>query len=348
MSETKARNSSIDLFRIIFSIMIIMAHTYFLKDICPAISFWTSRAIARISVPFFLCTTGYFYIRGLTNGKDTFKKQIISILKTYVFWTIIYYILSFVLAIKNNEPMNTFIKERITNFFFKGSYYHFWYFPALIYPFILAAICYKLWKLKGIQILAYVSVLVYIVFFIGTEYIQLGHHIPILNNLYTLSGYNEIQGILGMGLPFFMMGYFVNASVNWHNKITPSKSTVLFAICFSGFILETIYAAHKISLEHAVEEISVAITLLPSLFFFFIFLLKHPYPQYEKHTSYCRRMSNYIYFTHPIFIAVIEVFASILHIYISNTPMFFIVATLTIISGTIFYKINNKYTKLLV
>ena len=93
MSETKARNSSIDLFRIIFSIMIIMAHTYFLKDICPAISFWTSRAIARISVPFFLCTTGYFYIRGLTNGKDTFKKQIISILKTYVFWTIIYYIL---------------------------------------------------------------------------------------------------------------------------------------------------------------------------------------------------------------------------------------------------------------
>ena len=67
MSETKTRNSSIDIFRLFCAIIIIMGHSYFLLDICPTIAFWTSRAIPRIAVPFFLCTTGYFYINGLMN-----------------------------------------------------------------------------------------------------------------------------------------------------------------------------------------------------------------------------------------------------------------------------------------
>lgn len=348
MRETKTRNSSIDIFRIFCAIMIIMGHTYFLRDICPTISFWTSRAIPRIAVPFFLCTTGYFYIRGLIQEKNTFSKQIKYILKAYISWTIIYYILSLVLAIKNNEPMSSFIKERIINFFLDGSYYHFWYFPALIYPFIIAALCYKLGNLKGIKILAYISLLFYLIFFLGTDYVKLGQQIPIIKEFYSIPKYNEIRGIFGMGLPFFMMGYFVNAFENWHNKITPSKSTVLFAIWFGGFIIETIYAFLTTPFDSAAEEICVAITLLPTLFFFFVFLLKHPFPQYQKYTGYCRRMSNYIYYIHPIFIAVVEMGASIIGLHISNTPMFFIITAISVISGTIFYKLDNKYTRLLV
>lgn len=348
MSSTQTRNSSIDIFRLFCALMIIMGHTFFLKDICPAVSYWTSRAIPRIAVPFFLCTTGYYYIRGLMKKKNTFGKQIKNILKVYILWTIIYYALSLFLAIKNNEPMDIFIKERFINFFFEGSYYHFWYFPALIYPFIIAALCYKLGKMNGIKYLAYFSLILYILFFIGTDYINLGQAIPLIGNFYSIPKYNIVRGILGMGLPFFMMGYFVNALENWYKKITPSQSTVLFLVCFGGFIMETIYAFVTTPFNSASEEICVAIMLLPSLFFLFVFLLKHPFPQYEKFTGYCKRMSNYIYYTHPIYIAIVELGASVMGIHISNTPMFFIITAVCMISGTIFYKINNKYTRLLV
>lgn len=348
MSEAKTRNSSIDIFRICCAIMIIMGHTYFLKDISPIAGFWATRVLPRIAVPFFLCTTGYFYIRGLMKGKNTFGKQIKYILKAYVSWTIIYYTLSLVLAIKNNEPMGNFLKERFVNFFFDGSYYHFWYFPALIYPFLLAAFCYKVGKMKGIKLLAYASLVIYVIFFIGTDYINFGQYIPIINNLYELPKFEVIRGIVGMGLPFFMMGYFVNALENWYKEITPSRSTVLFLFWFGGYIIETICAFLTTPLDSVSEEICVAIMLLPTLFFFFVFLLKHPFPQYEKYTGYCRRMSNYIYYIHPIFIAVIELGASILGIHISNTPMFFIITAICVISGTIFYKLDNKYTRLLV
>ena len=348
MSEAKTRNSSIDIFRLCCAIMIIIGHTYFLKDFSNIAGFWATRFLPRISVPFFLCTTGYFYIRGLMNGKNTFGKQIKYILKAYIAWTIIYYTLSLILAVKNNEAMSHFIKEKFVNFFFEGSYYHLWYFPALIYPFILAALCYKIGKMKGIKILAYTSMIIYVIFFIGTEYIHLGQHIPLLNNLYELPKFEVIRGIFNMGLPFFMMGYFVNALENWYKEITPSKSTVLFLIWFGGYIIETICAILTIPLDIAAEEVRVGIMLLPTLFFFFVFLLKHPYPQYSKYTGYCKRMSNYIYFIHPIFIAIIELGASILGIHISNTPMFFIITAISLISGTIFYKLDNKYTRLLV
>ncbi|MBQ4067981.1 MAG: acyltransferase [Lachnospiraceae bacterium] len=348
MSEKKTRNSSIDIFRLCCAIMIIMGHTYFLKDISPIAGFWAARFLPRICVPFFLCTTGYFYIHGLKNGKNTFVKQIKYILKAYIAWTVIYYSLSLVLAIKNNESMGNFFKERFVNFFFEGSYYHLWYFPALIYPFILAALCYKIGKMKGIKVLAYTSIIIYVIFFIGTDYINLGQYIPLINNLYKVNKYEVIRGILGMGLPFFMMGYFVNVTEDWYKKITPSQSTVLFLFWFGGYIIETICAFLTTPLDSAAEEICVAIMLLPTLFFFFVFLLKHPYPQYGKYTGYCKRMSNYIYFVHPIFIAIIELGASIIGKHISNTPLFFIITIISLISGTIFYKLDNKYTRLLV
>lgn len=322
-----------------------MGHTYLFYDISPALAFWTSRTIPRIAVPFFFCVSGYFYIRGLKKGRNTFPVQIKGILSVYALWSLIYYCLSFVIALKNHESLSTFFQERVIYFLFDGSYYHFWYFPALIYAFTIAALFYKFGKMKGIQILAWLSLILYFLFFLGTDYIRIGQQIPVLKNIYELPKFGVIRGIFGMGLPFFMMGYFLNRFEKWYADISPAASRFLFAYWFTGFIIEGVCAINASSLASAAEELCVAALLMPSLFFLFIMLLKHPLPKYTAFSQYCRRLSNYIYYTHPLFLTVISTAAGMAGIVITETLMFVIIYAICLITAYLLYKIDTPLTR---
>ena len=68
------RNCSIDFFRLVCAVMVVSIHTHPLSGINDSLTFFINNVFPRIAVPFFFCTSGYYYIRALKAGKPVFKK----------------------------------------------------------------------------------------------------------------------------------------------------------------------------------------------------------------------------------------------------------------------------------
>lgn len=68
------RNNSIDIFRFVCAIMVVMIHTNPFVDKNIYLGYIFSQIIPRIAVPFFFLTSGYFYIQKLLNGEQCFKR----------------------------------------------------------------------------------------------------------------------------------------------------------------------------------------------------------------------------------------------------------------------------------
>jgi len=347
---SKTRNASIDIFRLIFAIGVVMGHTYFLYDVSPGVAYWTSRAIPRMAVPFFFCISGYYYIKGLLKGRNPWKKQIKKILTIYIFWTLIYYLFSFLLTLKNHESIKTFLILRVRYFFFDGSFYHFWYFVAFIYVIIMVTIFYAIGKNKGITVLAYLSLVLYLLAFLGTRYCNIGQKIPVIGGIYDWEYYTIVRGIFAMGLPFFMMGYFLNKGEEFINKISNKTALILFVIIYVLYLGEALYAKHATTVYNASEDLAVAFFMLPALYMLFVNLLKHPMPELYEKSVYCRKISNFMYYIHPLLIQIIITGSEIVGIGIlgSESVVFIIVFTITMVGGYILSGMKGKLVDLMV
>lgn len=343
------RNASIDIFRLIFAIGVVMGHTFFLYDINKEAAYWVSRVFPRMSVPFFFCISGYFFIKGLMKEKCNWTAQVKKILQIYLFWTILYYAFSFLMTLKNHESIGKFLLLRLRYFFFDGSFYHFWYFTALIYTILIVSFVYKLFKMKGITILAYVSIVLYLLAFIGTDYVGIGSHIPVLKSVYGLWCYETLRGIFCMGLPFFMTGYFLNKLTPVIAKLSDRTALIVFVILYACYLLEAFYAKSATTFDKASEDLAVAFFMIPALMALFVNLLKHPMANYYNQSVVCRKTSNFMYYIHPLLIQIILTAADILSLsFVGETLTFLIVFLLTMAGGMILSKFDNKVTSFMV
>ena len=179
MEISKSRNCSIDIFRYICAIMVIAIHTHPFEDINSGLGYVCTQVIPRIAVSFFFAVSGYFYIKKMLSGEKIFFSYIKRTLQIYIIWSVIYFLLDFV---TKEKSITTFIKDCVISFFVTGSYYHFWYFPALIFSVCVVTLLYKM---KGIKLLLPVSILLYIIGCLGCSYYSIGNKIPILGELYS-------------------------------------------------------------------------------------------------------------------------------------------------------------------
>ena len=165
------RNYSLDVCRFFAALLVIVCHSDLLMEYNSNVYQFVARFMPRVGVAFFFAISGYYYIMALTSGKKVFKKQMISLLKVYGTWTLIYYSLSFITnVLVKKENLGTFLVERIQYFVGRGSYSHFWFFPALIYSVILTTLFYK-WKgKKGLTIITILSLILFVVGNLGSSY----------------------------------------------------------------------------------------------------------------------------------------------------------------------------------
>ena len=150
----KNRNVSVDLFRFLAALSIMFLHTCWglddsLLDAYPIIGI----VIGRYPVILFFTISGYYCFLKISKGRNAAKTQIRSLLKVYCVWTVVYYLMSFVLNVAaGHEPVGKFFAERVLYFFTEGSYPHLWYVVSLIYVMILICLVYELCGEKGIRI----------------------------------------------------------------------------------------------------------------------------------------------------------------------------------------------------
>ena len=82
----RKRDATIDFFRVIASILVILIHTA-VREHTPVLYF-ISVTIGRYAVPFFMIVSGYFYF--LKPGKERLKKILSNVLWLWFIWNIIY------------------------------------------------------------------------------------------------------------------------------------------------------------------------------------------------------------------------------------------------------------------
>ena len=204
----KNRNVSVDLFRFLAALSIMFLHTCWglddsLLDAYPIIGI----VIGRYPVILFFTISGYYCFLQISKGRNAAKTQIRSLLKVYCVWTVVYYLMSFVLNVAaGHEPVGKFFAERVLYFFTEGSYPHLWYVVSLIYVMILICLVYELCGEKGIRILAAVSMILFMIGVLGTSYLPLGEQIPVLGDFYGWKYYFVFRNIFCLGLPGVMFG----------------------------------------------------------------------------------------------------------------------------------------------
>ena len=335
----KERNASIDMFRLICAIMVVSIHTGPLSELGHSWWYVTTQILPRIGVPFFFCTMGYYYIGSLLRGQCKFCQTMKRLLITYGLWSIIYYIPDMKSVLNGGASLIGFLTNCLRHFMIYGSREHFWFFPAVFFSIIVATLFGKIGKLHW---LAGISVVAYILGLLGCSYYGIGNQIPVITTFINLSQYGLIRRIILMGFPFFMMGYFLQ-------KMDLAKVSNRMAFILEGIFLIGFWS--EIILVNRLQiQVNVIITVFLYLLLFntMLLLLKNPCVQYRKIAVVTRDVSNFMYYSHPLFMIWINIIMSTIAGRNATGTELFLLAVIT--SGSIGYllhRADNKYLNLL-
>lgn len=171
MKTSKKTFPALDLFRLVAIVFIVMNHTSPLSDYNVTLDFWLTRILARITVPFFLMTTGYFLARG--SWKQT-GRQLKKLCLLYGIAILLYLPLN--LYAGGFPSLVTFLKKLLMD----GTFYHLWYFPAAILGIVIASGLSRF----GMRIALSAAVLLYLIGLGGDSYYGLVSKAPLVHELY--------------------------------------------------------------------------------------------------------------------------------------------------------------------
>ena len=206
MRTAKKTVPTLDLFRLAAVLLVVMNHTSPLADVSAMADFWLTRVLARVAVPFFLMTTGYFLSRNHWAGVG---RQLKKLCLLYGVCILLY------LPVNLYAGSFTGPADVLRKLLVDGTFYHLWYFPATILGIVIARWLSRL----GLRVALPVAALLYLIGLGGDSYYGLVSQIPLLRTLYdgifTLCGYTR-NGLFFAPL-FLLLGA---AGRRWNQKLS--------------------------------------------------------------------------------------------------------------------------------
>lgn len=339
--KKKDNNNGIDIGKFIASILVLCIH------VCPfsneKLAFFTQNILARVAVPFFFISAGYFLFKkvdiyDIENNTNVIFKYIKRIFIMYVFWSICYMPLVIFNYLKTDKSLkaffNTFIKAPILT----GTAVPLWYLNSLMVAILIMFLLLK-YKVKLKNILK-ISCILYFLGVLGQVYYGLIESIPIINKIYEY--YFKIFSTTRNGV-FFGLFYISIGILFSKNKIhlTIKKSIIGVIISFILMNVEFI-TTNKLGIDTS-HDMSLA--MVPTTIFIFNILLNiklKDSPIYIK----LREISTLIYLSHFNINAAFNII--VLHLMnfneISTSIRFLIVLLATLIFSEIYLKLENIQT----
>ena len=321
----------IDLFKLIASVLVVIIH-------CIGYYFGVSgrlfvRNICGMAVPFFFITSGYFFGLGLEKNKSSRKYYFINyekkLVKMYIAWSMVG--IPFMVKTYYNMYGSNFkyiFLLMIRNVFFSGTFGIYWYILAMIGDSVLIYLFVIKNKLKLMYILS-------VIFFIfGILYV--GFQGALCKNIIfyyllklTWIVFASERNFLMVGWFYMCIGYYI---ATHKININLLQSFMMFVI-FTTLKFGETYVNSLRFLEG--NEICIFQSLQAVGFFFIALNLNLEFM--KKYSKTMRELSSTIYFTHFIFIDILN------PTQIGNTLITFIEVILLCISFYfILKKINNK------
>lgn len=295
--EKKKGYTGIDAFRLAAAFLVIAIHTSPLASLNETGDFVLTRIIARLAVPFFFVTSGFFLITHYTcNAKRlfAFTKKTLCIYGAAILMYIPINIYNDYFAADDLLP--SIVKDLV----FDGTMYHLWYLPAAVLGAAIAWLCVT--RLDYKRALA-VTAALYAVGLFGDSYYGIAELAPAIKGLYgqlfLLSDYTR-NGVFFAPI-FFVLGGFIAESAR---EQTLAKSVRGFAVSLSLMLAEAMLL-HSLD----VQRHDSMYLLLPVCVYFLFHMLLHVRGKRLKKLG---TVSLLIYLIHPMMIVVIRMLAKAL------------------------------------
>ena len=327
------RNCSIDIFRLLFAIYVVALHSTPASLAEHSFLSVIIKSFFRFSVPFFFMVSGYYFFRN--SGRITFNyifTYIKRIVITYFFWSCLYFIINFIKWGHRSIP--GFVIDCVYSFFVRGSYYHLWYFPSLIFSLCVSALLCLLGYKKTLLI---ISICVYPLFQLLIEYdllsfIPAAHLSRVITCVSIFLPFTQGLFYFGCGqlIKFFYDKYSTNRKSHSLIYILPISVLLWFALIIADYFI----------------AINLSLVIIFGIFynvgFIVLVLLTNPLPNHSLAAKQCRFLANFIYYSHPIFRFLLELVNN--HsLHLSDYWNFPITIITSIVFGMLLYRINNKY-----
>ena len=346
--QTRKKYNAIDIAKLICSFLVIAIHIKPFgatdNNILIYINDGIQNFIARIAVPFFFISSGYFlYKKSSKNKYNAYysKKYIIRVFKLYIIWTIIYLPLSlFYLFRVNNVDVFQTLLGYLKKCALVGSYTHLWYLHALIVSVIIISVFLKCRVNPKIIIL--ISFILYIIGLFGNSWF--GFILPlkkISSPIWEVLRF--IKSIIATTRNGVFFGFFfvsLGMSFAYYGN-TITKKTAIIGLIISLVLWggEFLYLNH---LQLPKLGYDMSLFLAPSAFFLFSYLEKVELPDNKIYYT-LRIVSSLIFYTHLWIGFVIE---NILKLFIKEPHKTFINFTAitlgTVIISFLIYYMSTK------
>ena len=288
-------DTGIDWLRLAAAILVIAIHTSPLADFSETGDFILTRILARIAVPFFFITSGYFL---LSRYHDSDRKLRHFLKKTgwiYGASILLYLPLNF----RNGYfSQSQLLPELLKDLIFDGTMYHLWYLPASMLGMLIA------WKLvekldfsKGLVM----ALLLYLVGLFGDSYYVVVEKLPLLKAFYDrlFELFDYTRNGLFFAPVFLILGGFI---ADERRKLSSVEAGVGFLISL-GLLLAEALILHRHGFQ---RHDSMYVFLLPAMYFLFHLILLWK----GRRIPLLRPASLVVYLIHPLVIAAVWRFSS--------------------------------------
>jgi len=292
MKNADKNLGALDIFRLAAAVLVIAIHTSPLESVSPDGDFFLTRILARVAVPFFFMVTGYF---ADFSDFSKLRKPLFKTGALYLFSIALYIPFSIYAGYFKNFSFGSALKMLV----FDGTFYHLWYFPAVLVGLLIVYLLKRLPTRRAVII----ALILYAFGLIGDSYYGLGARaIPIriiYKVLFNFFSYSR-NGI------FFAPVFLLLGNLQRGAKRDGILEDICgFAVSFALMLAEGILLKGLQIPRHD----SMYIFLLPaSVFLFRILLLIKTEPK-----PLLRRASAWVYVVHPVVIIMLHAFAKAIH-----------------------------------
>ncbi len=308
---------ALDVVRLVAAFLVITVHISPLVQWSEAADFFLTRVLARLAVPFFLMTTGFFVLPGDRDGQSSVRREVRKLAWMYLLAMAIY----LPIGIYAGHYQGLSIPDVVRLVVFDGTFYHLWYFPAAILGLLLLDV---LGKHGPRWICLAVCVALYLLGLLGDSYWGLTERIPLLSDGYRLlfrfSSYTR-NGIFFA--PLFL--YLGQWQARRETSGTQRGNALCFAAAFAAMTAEAFVLRGMALQRHDSMYLLLPVCALA------LFRLALGWHMPAK--PLLRRASAWVYLLHPAVLVAVRGGARLLHltgILVDNR----IVLTLAVASAT--------------
>lgn len=325
----KQKTINMDICRLLAAFMIVAIHVYPFENISPQLDYFFTRVIFRIAVPFFLMLTGYFLIPKMLKDKQMLIKYTKKIVKLYLISMLIYLPINIYMGYFQQFNLFNFIKDIL----FDGTFYHLWYFPALLLGLWLNYIIFTKGKQK---IIFPLILLLFLIGLLGDSYYGFISKISVLRSFYDCLFYFFDYTRNGFFYtPIFLyIGYAIYST----DRILSAKKKIFLLLV--NLILMGIEGMLLYQFKIP-RHTSMYFFLIPTAYFLFSFLRER---EWKRNKKVCH-MATWLYILHPLFIVFIRFLFKHFHLQmiIENSLIYYFIV---ILSTLVFICIIEEIIKL--